>query len=158
MIQDSHARPTDADVSYLRRALALAAQAEAAGDVPIGAIFVCGDTKIETWNEKEHRHDATAHAEMLALGEAARMLGRWRFSDATMYITKEPCLMCAGALIAARIGRVVYGARDPKGGADISAFDVLRNPRTNHRPEVLPGVCEEEAAQQLRSFFRSRRT
>ncbi len=157
MIPRSHAEPTDADISYLRRAIALAAQAEAAGDVPIGAVFVCGDTVIETWNEKEHRHDATAHAEMLALQEAARMLGRWRFSDATIYITKEPCLMCASALIAARIGRVVYGARDPKGGADISAFDVLRNPRTNHRPEVLPGICEEEAAQQLRAFFRSRR-
>ena len=141
----------------MHRALELAAQAEAQGDVPIGAVFICGDLIVESRNEKESRNDATAHAEMLALVEAARQLGRWRFSDATIYITKEPCHMCAGALIAARIGRVVYGARDPKGGADVSAFDVLRNPRTNHRPEVLAGVCEAEAAAQLRAFFRSRR-
>ena len=94
---------------------------------------------------------------MLLLREAARRLGAWRLSEATLYVTKEPCVMCAGAMIAARIKRLVYGARDPKGGADGGAFDVLRSPKTNHRLEVTPGVLEDEAAAQLARFFRERR-
>ena len=145
------------DEQYMRRALALAAQAQAAGDVPIGAVLVSGDLVIETHNEKEARPDATAHAEMLALREAAQRLGVWRLADATLYVSKEPCIMCAGAILAARVKRLVYGAPDPKGGADGGAFDILRSPLTNHRIEVTAGVLETEAAEQLRAFFRAKR-
>jgi len=145
------------DERLVRRALELADQAERAGDVPIGAVLVSGDLVLEARNEKESRGDATAHAEMLLLREAARRLGRWRLSEATLYVTKEPCVMCAGAILAARVKRLVYGARDLKGGADGSAFDVLRSPRTNHRLEVTAGVLEAEAAAQLQRFFEARR-
>ena len=146
------------DERYIARALELAEEAAAAGDVPIGAVLVSGDLVLEAHNEKEVRADATAHAEMLLLREASQRLGVWRLSDATLYVSKEPCVMCAGAIIAARVKRLVYGARDPKGGADGGAFDVLRSPRTNHRLEVTAGVLEEEAAAQLQRFFRERRT
>jgi tRNA(adenine34) deaminase len=145
------------DEAYLRRAIELASQAERAGDVPIGAVLVSGDLVLEAKNEKELRRDATAHAEMLLLREAAQRLGVWRLSEATLYVSKEPCLMCAGAIIAARIKRLVYGAADSKGGADGGAFDVLRSPKTNHRLEVTSGVLEAEAAEQLQRFFRTRR-
>ena len=145
------------DERYLRRALELAEQAERSGDVPIGAILVCSDFTIEAKNEKELQADATAHAEMLVLREAARRRGAWRLSDVTLYVTKEPCVMCAGAILAARIARLVYGARDPKGGADGGAFDILRSPKTNHRLEVTAGLMEAEAAAQLQRFFRVRR-
>jgi len=147
----------EADEANLRCALALAEEAAATGDVPIGAVLVCDDLRLEAKNEKEARRDPTAHAEMLILREAARRLDAWRLSRATLYVTKEPCVMCAGAIIAARIGRLVYGARDPKGGADGGAFDILRSPRTNHRLSVTAGVLEDEAAAQLQRFFRSRR-
>ena len=146
------------DERYLQRALELAEEAERAGDVPIGAILVCADFEIEAKNEKESRRDATAHAEMLLLREAARRRNAWRLSDATLYVTKEPCVMCAGAILAARIKRLVYGARDPKGGADGGAFDILQSPRTNHRLAVTGGVLERQAAEQLQRFFRARRT
>jgi tRNA(adenine34) deaminase len=146
------------DEAYLSRALELAEQAAQAGDVPIGAVLVSGDLVLEAKNEKEARHDATAHAEMLLLREAAQRTGAWRLSDATLYVTKEPCIMCAGAMIAARVKRLVYGARDPKGGADGSAFDLLRSPRTNHRLDVTPGVLEAQASAQLQRFFRDKRT
>ncbi|HMF28981.1 MAG TPA: tRNA adenosine(34) deaminase TadA [Candidatus Cybelea sp.] len=145
------------DEKHLRRAIELAAEAERAGDVPIGAVLVSGDLVLEAKNEKELRGDATAHAEILLLREAARRLGAWRLSDATLYVTKEPCVMCAGAIVAARIKRLVYGAPDPKGGADGSVFDVLRSPKTNHRLDVTSGVLESETAEQLQQFFRSRR-
>ncbi|HTA53354.1 MAG TPA: tRNA adenosine(34) deaminase TadA [Candidatus Acidoferrales bacterium] len=145
------------DETYLRRAIELAGEAERAGDVPIGAVLVSGDLVLEAKNEKELRRDATAHAEMLLLREAAQRLGAWRLSEATLYVTKEPCLMCAGAIIAARIKRLVYGAADPKGGADGGAFDVLRSPKTNHRLEITAGILESEAAAQLQHFFRRRR-
>ena len=145
------------DETRLGRALELAEEARRCGDVPIGAVLVAGDLVLEAKNEKESRGDATAHAEMLLLREAARRAGAWRLSDATIYVTKEPCVMCAGAMIAARIKRVVYGARDPKGGADGSAFDILRSPNTNHRLEVTGGVLEAQAAAQLQRFFRERR-
>ena len=148
---------TDSDERYLRRAIELAEAAALAGDVPIGAVLVSDAFVIEAKNEKESRPDATAHAEMLLLQEASRRLGVWRLADATVYVTKEPCAMCAGAMLAARVKRVVYGARDPKGGADGSAFDVLRSPRANHRIEVTAGVLEDEAAEQLQRFFRARR-
>lgn len=146
------------DDERIRRAIELAEQAERTGDVPIGAVLVIGDLVLEAKNEKELRRDATAHAEILVLREAARRLGAWRLSDATLYVTKEPCVMCAGAIVAARIERLVYGAKDPKGGADGSVFDILRSPKTNHRLEVTSGILESETAEQLRQFFRGRRS
>ena len=141
----------------MHRAMQLAAEAESAGDVPVGAILVSGSESFEAKNEKELRGDATAHAEMLALQQAASKLKAWRLPDATMYVTKEPCVMCAGALVAARIKRLVYGCSDPKGGAAGSVVDVIRNPELNHRIEVTSGVLEDETAAQLQAFFRKRR-
>jgi tRNA(adenine34) deaminase len=145
------------DEQYIRRAIQLAAQAETLGDVPIGAVLVSGELVLEAKNEKETRPDATAHAEMLLLQKAARELQAWRLSDATIYVTKEPCVMCAGAMVAARIKRLVYGCADPKGGAAGSVLDVIQHPSLNHRIEVTAGVLGEEAAAQLQSFFRKRR-
>ena len=150
--------PLSSDEDFIKRAIELAAQAEAAGDVPIGAVLVVGDRVFEAKNEKESRPDATAHAEMLLLQRAARELRVWRLSETTLYVTKEPCVMCAGAMVAARIGRVVYGCKDPKGGAAGSVIDVLRHPSLNHRIEVRSGVLEDETAAQLQAFFRARRT
>jgi len=135
----------------------LAAQAEEVGDVPIGAVLVSGDLVLEAKNEKESRPDATAHAEMLLLQKAAQALQAWRLSDATVYVTKEPCVMCAGAMVAARVKRLVYGCRDPKGGAAGSVIDVVQHPALNHRMDVRSGVLEEETAAQLQAFFRRRR-
>jgi tRNA(adenine34) deaminase len=145
------------DEDYMRRALQLAAQAGAEGDVPVGAVLVSGDLVLDAKNEKETRPDPTAHAEILVLREASERLRAWRLGEATLYVTKEPCVMCAGAMVAARIKRLVYGARDPKGGADGGAFDILRSPRANHRLDVRSGVLEEEAADLLRRFFEERR-
>ena len=145
------------DEARIRRAMELAEEAARCGDVPIGAVLVSGDLVLEAKNEKESRPDATAHAEMILLREAARRLGVWRLADATLYVTKEPCVMCAGAMIAARIARVVYGAPDPKGGADGGAFDILRSPQTNHRLKVTAGVLAAETAEQLQQYFRAKR-
>lgn len=145
------------DELYLRQALALAAEAEATGDVPVGAVLVSGALIVEARNEKERRNDPTAHAEMLAITEAARRLGTWRLADAVLYVTKEPCAMCAGAIVAARIRRLVYGANDPKGGADGGAFDLLRSPRVNHRVAIDAGILQDEAAAQLQRFFQRKR-
>jgi tRNA(adenine34) deaminase len=147
----------DIDEQYIRRAMELAAQAEAVGDVPIGAVLVSGDLVLEAKNEKESRPDATAHAEMLLLQKAAQALNAWRLSDATVYVTKEPCVMCAGAMVAARVKRLVYGCRDPKGGAAGSVVDLVQHPALNHRMDVTRGVLEEETAAQLQAFFRKRR-
>ena len=147
----------DNDERYIARAIELAALAQATGDVPIGAVLVCGDLVIEAKNEKELQPDATAHAEMLLLREAARRLQTWRLSDATIYVSKEPCVMCAGAMVAARIKRVVYGCADPKGGAAGSVLHLLNHPALNHRVEVTGGVLEQEAAAQLQAFFRAKR-
>ncbi|HEY1655810.1 MAG TPA: tRNA adenosine(34) deaminase TadA [Candidatus Tumulicola sp.] len=145
------------DERYLRRALRLAEAAERDGDVPVGAVLVSGDLQIEARNEKQRRGDPTAHAEMLAIREAARRLGTWRLCEATLYVTKEPCVMCAGAIVAARLKRLVYAANDPKGGADGGAFDVLRSARANHRVEIDTGTLHTEAATQLQRFFRRKR-
>ncbi len=145
------------DERRLRRALELADDAARDGEVPVGAVLVSGELVLEAKNEKERRRDPTAHAEMLVLREAAQRLDAWRLSEATLYVTKEPCVMCAGAIIAARIKRLVYGARDPKGGADGGAFDLLRSPKTNHRLDVSAGLLEEKAAAQLQRFFREKR-
>ena len=145
------------DKSGIERAMVLAASAEANGDVPVGAVLVCDDKFFEGKNEKELRGDATAHAEMLALQRAASELKAWRLPGATMYVTKEPCVMCAGAMVAARIKRLVYGCKDPKGGAAGSIVDIVQNPELNHRIDVTSGVLEEETAAQLQAFFRKRR-
>lgn len=145
------------DERYLRRALALAAEAEAAGDVPVGAVLVSGALIVEARNEKERRNEPTAHAEMLVINEAARRLGNWRLADAVLYVTKEPCVMCAGAIVAARIRRLVYGANDPKGGADGGAFELLRSPHVNHRVAIDAGILQDEAAAQLQRFFQRKR-
>jgi len=140
----------------VRRAMALADQAAAAGDVPIGAVLVVDGRIFEAHNEKEQRSDPTAHAELLAIRAAAEALGRWRIGG-SLYVTKEPCPMCAGALAAARIERLIYGCRDPKGGAAGSVIDILGSAAVNHRVEVVDGVLAEETAAQLREFFARRR-
>jgi tRNA(adenine34) deaminase len=145
------------DVDYMRRALALAERARAQGDVPIGAVLVLGDLVCEAANEKELRPDPTAHAEILALREAAARFGTWRLSGATLYVTKEPCVMCAGAIVAARIDRLVFGCDDPKGGAAGGLLDLVQHGDLNHRISVTPGVLAEETAEQLRAFFAQRR-
>ena len=150
--------PASDDARWLARAIELAREAESAGDVPIGAIVVVGERAFEARNEKERRPDPTAHAEILALRGAAKALGVWRLSGATLYVTKEPCAMCAGAMVAARIDRVVYGCRDPKGGAAGSVIDVFASEAVNHRVAVTGGVCEAETAEQLRAFFLRKRT
>ena len=145
------------DERYMLRAIGLAREAQRRGDVPVGAVLVAGELVVEARNEKESRGDATAHAEMLALREASRELGSWRLPRATLYVTKEPCVMCAGAIVAARVGRLVYAANDPKGGADGGAFDLLRSPKLNHRVRIDAGVLQAEAAAQLQEFFAQRR-
>ena len=134
------------------------ARAATQGDVPIGAVVVrAGEVIAVGRNERELRQDPTAHAEILALREAARAVGSWRVLDATLYVTLEPCAMCAGAIVLARVPRVVYGASDPKAGAAGSVLDVLGEPRLNHRPEVVGGLLGEECGELLSEFFASRR-
>jgi len=145
------------DEARMHRAIELAAEAETGGDVPIGAVLVCGERVFEARNEKEKRPDPTAHAETLAIRAAAEALGVWRLPNATLYVTKEPCAMCAGAIVAARIERLVFGCRDPKGGAAGSVIDVFASEAINHRVLVEAGVLELETAEQLRTFFVSRR-
>ncbi len=133
--------------------------AEAHGDVPIGAAILGPDGAVlaAAGNERELRRDPTAHAELLAIRAAAAALGGWRLPDTTLYVTLEPCAMCAGAIVLARIPTVVFGAPDPKAGAAGSVLDVLAEPALNHRPEVIAGVREEECARLLRDFFAARR-
>jgi len=126
--------------------------------VPIGAVVVRdGEVVAAGHNERELRQDPTAHAEVIALREAARLAGTWRVLDAVLYVTLEPCAMCAGAIVLARVPRVVYGASDPKAGACGSVLDVLGEPRLNHRPEVDGGLLAEECGDLLSAFFASRR-
>ena len=151
---------SERDERLMRRALDLAAAAPAHDDVPIGALLVAdaGDEVLaEAANERELRTDPTAHAEVLVLREAASRLGGWRLPATTLYVTLEPCAMCAGAIVLARVPRVVFAAPDPKAGAAGSVLDVLGEARLNHRPEVTGGVLAAEAAELLRGFFRERR-
>jgi tRNA(adenine34) deaminase len=135
-----------------------ARRAEGHGDVPIGAaIFREGELLARAGNERELRRDPTAHAELLAIRAAAEALGGWRLPDTTLYVTLEPCAMCAGAIVLARIPTVVFAAPDPKAGAAGSVLDVLAQPALNHRPQVIAGVREAECAALLRDFFASRR-
>jgi tRNA(adenine34) deaminase len=146
------------DEHYMRLALREAQRAGEHDDVPIGAVVVRdGEVIGAAGNERELRRDPTAHAEVLALREAAARLGGWRLPDSTLYVTLEPCAMCAGAIVLARVPRVVFGATDPKAGAAGSVFDVLGEPRMNHRPLVESGLLAADAASLLEAFFVSRR-
>ena len=148
---------TDDDAMQL--ALDQAAAAAVHDDVPIGAVVVRdGQVIAARHNERELTGDPTAHAEVLAIRDAANVVGHWRLLDCALYVTLEPCVMCAGALVNARIGRVVFGAVDPKAGALVSLYQVCSDPRLNHRPPVVAGVRAEEAGKLLRDFFASRRS
>lgn len=148
-----------ADEDWMRRALALADQAEAAGEVPVGAVLVGpdGEKVAEGWNQPIARHDPTAHAEIMALRAGGQALGNYRLTGCTLYVTLEPCAMCAMALVHARLARVVFGAKDPKTGAAGSVFDLLTDARHNHRLEAAGGLLGEEAGQKLTEYFRRKR-
>jgi tRNA(adenine34) deaminase len=145
------------DERYMARALEQARLA-LPGDVPIGALVVrAGEVLAAARNEREARRDPTAHAEILALRLAAERLGTWRLKGTTVYVTLEPCPMCAGALVAARVARLVYGPQDPKAGAAYSLYNLCDDPRLNHQVEITAGVLEEPCAELLRAFFEQRR-
>ncbi|MBA3508513.1 MAG: nucleoside deaminase [Thermoleophilaceae bacterium] len=142
----------------MRLALREADRALEHDDVPVGCVIVAaGEVVAAARNERELRGDPTAHAEVLALREASQRLDSWRLDDTVIYVTLEPCAMCAGAIVLARVPRAVYGATDPKTGAAGSVLDVLSEPRLNHRPDVAGGLLAEESAALLRAFFASRR-
>ncbi len=150
--------PEARDAAYMRRALELARYAEQAGEVPVGALVVLNDEIVgEGWNQPIVAHDPTAHAEIVAMRAAAVRVRNYRLSDAVLYVTLEPCAMCAGAMVHARMARVVYGAADPKTGAAGSVFNLLESSTLNHRAQVTRGVLAEECGEMLRKFFQSRR-
>ena len=146
------------DEHFMRLALREAERALEHDDVPIGCVIArAGEVAAAAANERELRQDPTAHCEVLALRDAARSAGTWRLNSDVLYVTLEPCAMCAGAIVLARVARVVYGAPDPKAGAAGSVLDVLSEPRLNHRPEVAGGLLADESALLLRDFFGTRR-
>ena len=149
----------DAYDDAMRRAISEAGKAEATGDVPIGAVVMDPDGAVigTGHNEREATADPTAHAEILAIRQAASSMGGWRLERCTLVVTLEPCTMCAGAVVLARLSTLVFGAYDPKAGAAGSLWDVVRDRRLNHRPQVIGGVLEEETADVLRAFFATRR-
>jgi tRNA(adenine34) deaminase len=149
----------DRHCRWMRRAIALAATAGAAGEVPVGAVVVAPDhTLLATGeNRRERDHDPTAHAEILALRQAGQHLGTWRLEDCTLYVTLEPCPMCAGAIALARLGTLVYGADDPKAGAIRTVLNIPDSAASNHSPKVLSGILEAECRQQLQQWFAKRR-
>jgi tRNA(adenine34) deaminase len=154
----NHQDIEDVDDAWMRHALALASRTEAAGEVPVGAVLVHdGQLLAEGWNCPIGTSDPTAHAEIVALRRAAAAAGNYRLTGATLYVTLEPCAMCSGALMHARVARVVYAATDPRAGAAGSVFDVLVSERLNHRIAVRGGVLADEAREQLQRFFRARR-
>jgi tRNA(adenine34) deaminase len=151
-------RTAKVDERWMELALVEARRAEAAGEVPVGAVIVRGDDVVAAAGNRTVRDaDATAHAEMLAVRAASAALGRWRLDDCALYVTLEPCAMCAGAIVLARLARVAFGAWDDKAGMAGSVGDILRHPRLNHRPEVSSGVLAAECGELLRAFFRARR-
>ncbi|HWC69946.1 MAG TPA: tRNA adenosine(34) deaminase TadA [Actinomycetota bacterium] len=152
------AHTSSADEGLMRLALEQARTCIAAGDVPVGAVVARdGDVLASAGNARERLGDPTAHAEILALREAARRTGSWRLDGCTLVVTLEPCAMCAGAIVLARVERVVFGALDPKAGFAGSLGDLVRDPRLNHRAELTTGVLAEECGEVLRAFFRERR-
>jgi tRNA(adenine34) deaminase len=151
-------RIADVDRHLMRIALGEARRSLDSGDVPVGAVVARGDRVLaRSGNRREELRDPTAHAELLALREAGAALSSWRLEGCTLYVTLEPCAMCAGAVVLARLDRLVYGAADPKAGFVGSLGDIARHDRLNHRVEVTPGVLSEEAGEMLREFFRARR-
>ena len=147
------------DEAYIRNALVLARDSVRRNEVPVGAVVVAGGTIVAaTTNRTVRDQDSTAHAELLAIREASAKLERWRLDDCTLYVTLEPCAMCAGAIVLSRMRRVVFGAWDDKAGMAGSVSDLLRHHRLNHRPEVKGGVLADECAALLTEFFRAQRT
>ncbi len=145
------------DIEYMKRAISLAKEAYACGEVPVGAVIVCdGEIIAEAYNLRENNNMSTAHAEIIAIEEACRRMGSWRLGKCTLYVTLEPCPMCAGALINSRIGRVVYGAKDARAGCLGSVINFNSYP-FNHAFEVVGGVCSEECSDILASFFSQKR-
>lgn len=148
----------DSNEAWMRRALELAARAEAGGEVPVGALVVLnGEIIGQGWNQPIGSHDPTAHAEIVALRAAAAKLGNYRLTGSTLYVTLEPCPMCAGAIVHARILRVVFGAADPLAGAAGSVFNILESAALNHRVQLERGVLAEECGARLKAFFQARR-
>jgi len=146
------------DEQYMRMAVEAAKVAEANGDVPIGAVIVQGERVIgRAYNQREQLQDPTAHAEIIALTQAAAALENWHLNGCTMYVTLEPCPMCAGALVLSRMDRLVYGCDDPKTGACGTLYNIVADGRLNHRLQVTAGVLERECGQQLQEFFKKRR-
>jgi tRNA(adenine34) deaminase len=146
------------DETMMHHAISLAKRAEAIDEVPIGAVVYQGDEIVgEGYNRKEVDNDPTAHAEMIAIADAAQHLGRWRLQDCTLVVTLEPCPMCAGALVNARMERVVYGANDPKAGACRSLYEISDDPRLNHRCDITSGVLADECGDLLSNFFKAKR-
>jgi tRNA(adenine34) deaminase len=155
----AHGTVHPSDIVAMAAALAEAAAAAAAGDVPVGAaVVVDGEVIARRHNEREAAGDPTAHAEVLALRDAARHVGGWRLTGATVVVTLEPCSMCAGALVAARVDRLVFGASDPKAGACGSLYNIVADPRLNHELEITEGLNAEESAAMLEGFFTGRRS
>ena len=158
LCNDKKGCDTMTDELYMREALIEARKAYDMGEIPIGAVLVHeGNIISRHHNRREIDHDATAHAEVLVIREANALLERWRLTGCTLYVTIEPCPMCAGAIINSRIDRVVYGSSDYNGGAVESLFNVLSHPNLNHEPEVLAGVLQEECSQIMKDFFKERR-
>jgi len=148
----------ETDIRYMHLALREAALAAEAGEVPVGAVIVRNGQLIgRAHNQVELLKDPTAHAEILALTQAAAACGDWRLTDTTLYVTKEPCPMCAGAIVLGRVARLVFGVADPLRGGAVSLFPICRSPNLNHQPEIVTGVLEEECRELLQSFFRIRR-
>ncbi len=146
------------DIFYMKKALQEAEIAAENGEVPVGALLLLGDgSEISSCNAPISSADASAHAEMRVIREACRISGNYRLAGSTLYVTLEPCTMCAGAIVHARIGRVVYGAKDPKTGAVESLYQILSDKRLNHQPEVVGGILSDQCGELLKSFFRSRR-
>ena len=148
----------DSDLFWMGQALELAKQAAEKGEVPVGAILVSNGVRIaEASNRREQSGSPIAHAEMLVIQAASEKIGNWRFVDTTLYVTLEPCPMCAGAIVLARIPKVVYGAPDPKSGAAGTLYNILQDERLNHRVELVSGVLADESSALLKSFFQERR-
>ncbi|MEJ5258856.1 MAG: tRNA adenosine(34) deaminase TadA [Anaerohalosphaeraceae bacterium] len=147
------------DEQYMRMAIDQAYIAEENGDVPIGCVIVYEDRVIaRAYNQREQLNDPTAHAEIIALTQAAEYIGNWRLNGCTIYVTLEPCPMCAGALVLARLDRLVYGTDDPKTGAVRSLYNIVQDPRLNHRLEVTSGILADDCRAQLQAFFHRRRS
>jgi tRNA(adenine34) deaminase len=156
--ESRHPDVTDTDIAMMERAIALANKAAALGEVPVGAVVYRGQEIVaEAFNMREADNDPTGHAELIALSMAGRKLGEWRLNDCSLAVTLEPCPMCAGALVNARLGRLIYGASDPKAGACETLFKIPVDSRLNHRVRMIGGVLAHKCRQQLRGFFQDRR-